>query len=153
MTLKKILAEESEKEIIKALIEMYPECKDQVEDYIEVLHKLKNLPAKNVSDFVIKVGLIDPSQSEDYEEDYDEVAYLSILGYSVKESMEFVLSFTQWDEWVNATILLDEGLEISESELVALCLFEMTFYGFDEKSINQALKEFETGISQEPHFH
>ena len=150
MTLKKIMSDYTAEEILNALIEMYPECQDQFDAYYKVIELVGGMPERNFDEFVIKVGIIDPAaHDEAYEEEIDEEAYLSISGYSVKEDLNFALGFAKWEEWVNASILLDEDLELSTIDLIALCIYEMTFYGFDQEAIKAELDALEQGITTE----
>lgn len=149
MTLKKYIKNSTQALIMEALVDMYPECLEQSEAYEEVIDYVVNTPESNFDDFVIEVGLIDPSSDEEYEEGVDEEAYLSISGYSVKEDLHFALGFSKWEEWANAKIIIQEDLMISPEELIAICIYEMTFYGFDQESILKELVDLEKGITNE----
>lgn len=149
MTLKKYIESSTQALIMEALVDMYPECLTQSEAYEEVIDYVMNTPESNFDEFVIEVGLIDPSSDEEYEEGVDEEAYLSISGYSVKEDLHFALGFSKWEEWANAKIIIQEDLMISPEELIAICIYEMTFYGFDQESILKELVDLEKGITNE----
>lgn len=149
MTLKKYIENSTKPLIMEALTEMYPECLAQSEAYEDVIDYVANTPESNFDEFVIEVGLIDPSSDEEYEEGVDEEAYLSISGYSVKEDLHFALGFSKWEEWANAKIIIQEDLMISPEELIAICIYEMTFYGFDQESILKELVDLEKGITNE----
>lgn len=149
MTLKKYIENSTKPLIMEALIDMYPESLAQSEAYEDVIDYVMSTPASNFDDFVIEVGLIDPSSDEEYEEGVDEEAYLSISGYSVKEDLHFALGFSKWEEWANAEIIIQEDLMISPEELIAICIYEMTFYGFDQESILKELVDLEKGITNE----
>lgn len=149
MTLKKYIENSTQELIMEALIDMYPECLAQSEAYEDVIDYVVNTPESNFDGFVIEVGLIDPSTDGEYEEGVDEEAYLSISGYSVKEDLHFALGFSKWEEWANAKIIIQEDLMISPEELVAICIYEMTFYGFDQESILRELVDLEKGITNE----
>ncbi len=149
MTLKKYIENSTKPLIMEALIDMYPESLEQSEAYEDVIDYVMSTPESNFDDFVIEVGLIDPSSEEEYEEGVDEEAYLSISGYSVKEDLHFALGFSKWEEWANAKIIIQEDLMISPEELIAICIYEMTFYGFDQESILKELVDLEKGITNE----
>ncbi|MBM7562586.1 DUF6557 family protein [Fusibacter tunisiensis] len=150
MTLKEIIEIHNEDEVLEALEEMYPETKNQKEAYREVLEYVRHTQTTQFDDFVIHIGLIDPSSnSETFEDGVDEEAYLSISGYSEKENLNFALGFCKWEEWANAEIIIEADLMISGDELAALCIYEMTFYGFDQETIFKELQDLENGITNE----
>lgn len=132
--------------VLDELLLAYPECLGDKRSYEEVLKFIDETPEKSFDEFVIMVGIIDPSEDEMYEEDIDEEAYLSISGYSMKEDLHFALGFTRWEEWSNAQFVIQEDLEINPDELIAICLYEMTFYGFDQDEIAKEFDEFEKGV-------
>ncbi len=146
MTLKKLMKNVKNEQILDELLMAYPECITEKHLYDEVLTYLGNVEEKPFDEFVIAIALIDPSMDDGYEEDIDEEAYLSISGYSEKEDLHFALGFTRWEEWVNAKIDIQDGLEVNPAELVAICLYEMTFYGFDQEDIKAELETFESSM-------
>lgn len=144
-----MMKEHSIDSILEALFDMYPECQDQHEDYAKVIETIQMMQERTFEEFVIKVGLIDPSGDDLYEEGLDEDAYLSVAGYSVKEDLHFALGFAKWEEWANASILIEEDLNLSEVDIIAICVYEMTFYGFDQDEIKKELEALESGITNE----
>ena len=146
MTLKSLMKNVKHEQILDELLLAYPECITEKHLYEEVLTYLNQVEEKPFDEFVIAIALIDPSMDDGYEEDIDEEAYLSISGYSEKEDLHFALGFTRWEEWVNAKIDIQDGLEVNPAELVAICLYEMTFYGFNQDDIKAELETFESSM-------
>lgn len=146
MTLKSLMKNVKHEQILDELLLAYPECITEKHLYEEVLTYLNQVEEKPFDEFVIAIALIDPSMDDGYEEDIDEEAYLSISGYSEKEDLHFALGFTRWEEWVNAKIDIQDGLEVNPAELVAICLYEMTFYGFNQEDIKAELETFESSM-------
>ncbi len=150
MTLKNYIEKNDSDLILDALEDMYPETKSQRFAFDEVIEYIRKTPTAIFDEFVINIGLIDPSNDSDaFEEGVDEEAYLSISGYSAKEDLHFALGFCKWEEWANAEIIIEDDLMLAEEELVALCIYEMTFYGFDQESILKELNDLEKGITNE----
>ena len=146
MTLKKLLKMTTAEAVLDELLLAYPECLSDKHHYLDVLEFMMKTPEVPVDAFIISIALIDPSYDESYEEDIDEEAYLSISGYAEKEDLHFALGFTRWEEWVNATIVIQDDLDVSHDELIAICLYEMTFYGFSQEEIAQEFKHVESGL-------
>lgn len=147
MTLKNIVEKYKKEEILEVLYDMYSECREQEEEYIEVLDYITSVVAYPFDEFVIRVGIVDPAHQEEFEEGIDEDAYLTISGYSKKEDLEFALGFTKWEEWANASFEIEPTLDIEELEIAALCIYEMTFYGFDQATIQKELEDLEKGLA------
>ena len=146
MTLKKLMKNVKNEQILDELLLAYPECITEKHLYEDVLVYLNSVEEKPFDEFVIAIALIDPSMDDGYEEEIDEEAYLSISGYSEKEDLHFALGFTRWEEWANARIDLQDGLEVNPAELIAICLYEMTFYGFNQEDIKAELETFESSM-------
>lgn len=146
MTLKKLLKMTTAESVLDELLLAYPECLSDKHKYLEVLEFMMKTPEVPMDDFIISIALIDPSYDEAFEEDIDEEAYLSISGYSEREDLHFALGFTRWEDWVNATIVIQDNLDVSNDELIAICLYEMTFYGFSQDEIAESFKDVEQGM-------
>lgn len=146
MTLKSLMKNVKHEQILDELLLAYPECITEKHLYEEVLTYLNQVEEKPFDEFVIAIALIDPSMDDGYEEEIDEEAYLSISGYSEKEDLHFALGFTRWEEWANAKIDIQDGLEVNPAELIAICLYEMTFYGFNQEDIKAELETFESSM-------
>jgi len=146
MTLKHMLKMTTTDAVLEELLVAYPECLADKHNYKRVLDYVISTPEVPFDDFIIQIELIDTEGDASFEEDIDEASYLSISGYSVKEDLHFALGFTKWEEWANAKIVIQEDLEIKPDELIAICLYEMTFYGFNQEEIAGELSEIEKGI-------
>ncbi|MBF4693577.1 hypothetical protein ISU02_10615 [Fusibacter sp. Q10-2] len=135
--------------VLNELLILYPETDNEIEAYSAVYDLLETLRIIPFDEFVIKIGLVDPSQSEGHEADLDEEAYVVVSGYDKKQNLQFALGFAKWEEWVNATLDVDQTLQITDESIIAICLYEMTFYGFDEASIENELRDLENGLSSD----
>jgi len=146
MTLKHMLKMTTTDAVLDELLVAYPECLADKHNYKRVLDYVISTPEVPFDAFVIQIELIDTEDDDAFEEDIDEASYLSISGYSAAENLHFALGFTKWEEWANAKIVIQEDLEIQADELIAICLYEMTFYGFNQEEIAGELSEIEKGI-------
>lgn len=149
MNLKTLMMNTNKVDVLNELLILYPETDNEIESYDAVYDLLETLPLKPFEEFEIRIGLVDPSQLEDYEEEIDEEAYVVVSGYDANQDLQFALGFAKWEEWVNAPIKVDQTLQITNESIVAICLYEMTFYGFDEKSISGELQALENGLSSD----
>jgi hypothetical protein len=55
--------------------------------------------------------------------------------------VKYALDFTPWEEWLGMQIDPSTLLEFSESEIIAHCLWEMTFHGFEQNKIQTKVAE------------
>jgi len=53
-----------------------------------------------------------------------------------------------WDESLGMEVFPEEDVHLSNAEIAAHCLWEMTFYGFSENQINDRIKQFEHPLYQ-----
>ena len=149
MNLKQIVVMTDKKETIEELMALYPECFPNRAELEKVYDFIKETPAMDFKDFEIRIALVDPSTEEDFEDEIDEEAYLVITGYSPEATLDFTLSFTKWEEWANADIIINPEIHLTNETLVAVCLYEMTFYGYDQETIAREFSAIESGISKE----
>ncbi|MBS7526635.1 hypothetical protein KHM83_08100 [Fusibacter paucivorans] len=149
MTLKQILKLTEKAAIMEELISLYPECLPYKAELERVINYINETPAFTFEAFEIHIALMDPSVMTDFEDDIDEDAYLVVSGYAREEDMDFTLGFTKWEEWSNAEILIEEDILISNETLAAVCLYEMTVYGYDQETIAREFIAIESGLSAE----
>jgi hypothetical protein len=149
MTLKQILRLTDKTAIMDELISLYPECLPYKAELERVYDYVYDTPAYVFDEFEIHIALMDPSAMNDYEDDIDEEAYLVVSGYAREEDMDFTLGFAKWEEWANAEIRIEEDIHISNETLAAVCMYEMTVYGYDQETIAREFIAIESGLSAE----
>ncbi|MCS6796219.1 MAG: hypothetical protein NZ516_09690 [Raineya sp.] len=69
---------------------------------------------------------------EEYKD--EEETYIDVSG-RVKnaQSIEnYGLEFTKWDKWLGMDLASETIENFSDLEIIAYCLYEMTFLGYDE---------------------
>ena len=67
--------------------------------------------------------------------------YYDIFGKRPNDEDSFALEFTPWSKWLNFEISEEALNQFSELAIISHCLYEMTFCGFDEKIIQNKVKE------------
>lgn len=111
-------------DIKKSLTEHYPE--EDTDIYHDIVHDLKRRDPVDV-DMVI-----------DIEEDTVEGnTWYHIVGRSLLEEKDYALDFTPWSQWLSCKIKDELFEKYKEEEIVAHCLFEMTYDGYDEEKIQE----------------
>ena len=97
---------------------------DDLEGYKKVYDELIKLKPER-SDCILKINHI-----KNDEEDYEDV-----FGTSKKDNQNYDLEFTPWQEWLGMEIDPKTLKEYPKPNIIANCIFEMTFFGFDQKKI------------------
>src|SRR5690606_21284179 len=65
----------------------------------------------------------------------DEFDYHDVCGIRPGETTSYAIEFRPWSEWLGMTVTEKTLASYTELEILAHCLFEMTFMGFDEETI------------------
>lgn len=126
MILKELLKKHSVRHIEKKLLELFPEEEYFIknEEYLNLIKKLLRIkPTKsNLSIIVEKVNF----------EFYNGVD-VSGIDKSKEDNVRHGLQLTPWDIWLGMEIDKKSFENFSEIEVLAYCLDEMTYFGFDEE--------------------
>jgi hypothetical protein len=145
------------KNIKRALLEAYPDL--DTAGYKHVFTQLRTLePIENT--MRIRLTWIEPKNEGD--ERYVDVngtdgtrfkdlekssTFATASQQSIDEQeVTFGLDFKPWNEWLGMNLEPDSlgsinDRQFSHEEIVAHCLWEMTFYGFDQTTIQTVLEE------------
>ena len=111
------------------------------EGYRMVFDKIKAMTPKkhNLNDLFISIQ----------KEEEDGVEYLHVNGIHVigNDDRSYGLEFCDWNEWISMYITKETLNLLSKEEIVAGCLYEMTFFGFTEDKVKQKLEDLEKNVS------
>lgn len=74
--------------------------------------------------------------------------YLYTHGINKKTNITYGIEFCPWAEWV--TLFIDQNTldNLSNEDIVAGCLYEMTFFGFSEKKVIQTRDDMYKDIKE-----
>ncbi len=144
MTSKRLLQSNSWLRVAVILQELYPEEAENLSIYKEVFEKLLFMDVEN-SDITIEVV-----QQKD---DFDGEEYLDVSGTyknpkTEEEKFSQALELTPWNKWLGMEISQDGIIQFSELEIIAHCLHEMTFMGFEEEEIQNELSRIQGTIEE-----
>lgn len=119
------------------LLKLYPEQFENIDAYNGIY---RNLQEMKVEENKIKI-IID----QDYDEETGELCFPDVYGRNdnekdvLKEAL--ALEFVPWQEWLGMTIEERTMKNFNELEIIAHCLYEMTFMGYEEEEIQNQLLE------------
>jgi len=125
MTLKSLIYKYDSEQIVKRLIELYPD--QEPEGYFDVLRELLHLPSKksNLKILVEELGDV-----------YDKKDYVHVSGKD-KKGVIWAIEFIDWKEWLEMEFTQDSLDYFSELDLVCHCLWEMTFCGYSNREVKK----------------
>jgi GNAT superfamily N-acetyltransferase len=130
-----------------ALLDLYPDQKRNISGYEIIFSQLLIMP-EDESDMEIVLERVEDEDSTD--------GYYNDVSGKKKDTTEdeaeltssYALEFTPWDQWLAMRIGSETLKEFSEPEIIAHCLFEMTFIGFDEATIQREWNEIEREVEE-----
>lgn len=74
--------------------------------------------------------------------------YDSVSGYTEIDDQKWGLDFTPWAEWLGMEVHPETQDKYSPAEIVAHCLWEMTWNGFTEEQINEKKMKLMKGFEE-----
>lgn len=135
MILKDLVIEASEKEVMDILLLQYQFSENDLLGYQEVLAKLKNMEPISSECQILIEHMVD-CEGEGYEH-----VHGSIPGEEITRSLLFI----SHEEWLGMEITQSTLQNYSSAEIVAHCLYEMTFCGFSSSEVEESRLEMMDG--------
>ena len=133
MTFDQLIKSHSWLSVKFTLERLFPEQINLMDDYERMFESLKFLSEKE-SNITIDVQLV--------HDDFDDTDYVDVSGYYTnpedntdENSNSLAIEYTPWQEWLGMTIDTNSLQNFSELEIVAYCLNEMTYAGFEQDDI------------------
>lgn len=126
-------------DIKKSLLELDQEQEDSIEGYLKVFNELRLMKPKRREN---EDWMIDIRWVEGEEEEYIDVS-MKWLNSDNPEEL-WAADFTAWEEWLAMKVDEDQVKKFGLIEYITFCLWEMTFDGFDEETINSRKEELES---------
>ena len=120
MILKEIIDQVQWSDVAIAIVTEHPWCRKRLEGYKKVLETLRLMESAE-SEFSIII---------DYTPDILKPEYKYPDVYGVKEGVNerWSLSFSPWKEWLGMVVCQETLEGFTVSQIVANCLFDMTFF-------------------------
>jgi hypothetical protein len=109
--------------------------------YEEVFETLKECDDVIFSDYSIQISHVDGNDP-----------YEHVNGKKATDDFDVSLSLTPWKEWLGMRISPSVFTGYTSKEIICHCLWEMTFYGYNEKEIEKVISEIELSIDSSKRF-
>lgn len=131
------------------LLRLYPDQDKMLDEYRTVFEKLISTEP---IEYELEIVLTECDSDPIFEDDKE--TYVDISGRkripdpnSITEG--YAIEFLEWNKWLGMDLAPETINNFSALEIIAHCLYEMTFVGYDEdeiqdqfKSLNDSVEEF-----------
>ena len=139
LTFKDILDRYEFEDIENVFFDLYGDhFKTNAVGYEEVFECLKEMDTIVTTPYLLD---IDHVKEEEYFEDYEHVSAISL-----EDGLNYAIGFMPWNEWLGMRLNPQVLEKYSEEEIISHCLWEMTFYGYDEDTRNNVLSDIEGSV-------
>lgn len=126
------------------LLQLYPDQIDAIDEYSRVFEYLKGLePQYNSMKIVLTEHIVE------YEN--EALTEIEVSGEETDENgnkISYALEFTKWDKWLGMDISPETITNFTELEIIAHCLYEMTFISYNEEEIQAEFENLNTTIDE-----
>lgn len=129
------------------LLKLYPDQDKMLGEYRNVFEKLKVTEPADYDELeiILKEYDCDPNFECDKE------TYVDVSGQKkIPDPNEitncYAIEFLEWDKWLGIDIATETSKNFSDLEIIAHCLYEMTFIDYDEDNIQGQLKTLNNRI-------
>ncbi len=120
------------KDIKESMLRLYPDQQNAINKYKHVFQTLRFLrPRYNNKGMFIDIRKVGRGKN----------AYFSVSGVYAQKSRQqsYAIEFTPWSEWLGLEVGNQVLKKIPKNEIIAHCLWEMTFMGFTQDKIRKKL--------------
>ena len=127
-------------DVFTALVGWFPDQYDNRDGYEKAFADILNRkPRKHrLNDLYIHIE----KEVEDGRE------YANVNGKDMNTGRKYGIEFCSWDDWVTMFIT-EETLEaLTNEEIVAACLYEMTFFGYSEGAVIEQLDTMQKNVEE-----
>ncbi|RED97880.1 DUF6557 family protein [Marinoscillum furvescens] len=144
MTLKDLINNHDFLSVKSELARLYTDEQEQLDAYGDVFSQLRVMP-EALSDITIRLTeIIDEDES-----------YINVDGYYTDGTVDelsgndaLALDFTPWSQWLGMKIDTCALRDFTELEIIAHCLYEMTFISFDQEEIQSKWDELKRTVDE-----
>jgi hypothetical protein len=144
MKLGEIIKSNSWLSVELTLLKIYPDQENIVETYQKIYADLQEMESL--------ISAIEIIIKQEFYEETQELGMAEVYGMDNSPTKEYsgalALGMTPWNKWLGMRISELTQKEFTELEIIAHCLYEMTYYGYEEEEIQSELSRIE-GIVEE----
>lgn len=121
-------------------LNLYPDQEESIEDYREVFEKLTTITPVDTKMIIVLATVEDDFDPEE-PNSYVDVSGRKPKGGEDPDETSYAIEFEEWEKWLGMDLAPETLQNFNELEIIAHCLFEMTFCGFDEEEIQEQFED------------
>jgi len=140
-------------EICSVLISLYPNDQKNISGFKMVFEQLQTLMPAETNMRIILKEVFDEFENERYtcvsgvdgtlkKEENPEIFKDDKIG---NQEVSYGIEFTNWEEWLGMDIDPESTSNYHETDIIAHCLWEMSFYGYTQKVIKKTIDMINRG--------
>lgn len=140
-TVATLVAAVPDSDLVAALGRLYWADQDKQSDaYLEVLAKLRTMtPQPSTMDCVLARAMSEDDPPE---------PLVHVYGVQMGDSQRWGLDFRPWAEWLGMAVKAEPELELSDADMLANILYEMTFVGWDDEEIQAEFGKLKEAVEE-----
>ena len=139
------------------LVSLYPDQKEILDNYKMIFELLQLLePERNDMLIVLTEYDSDTDDEDEINSTYVDVSGRKVLLESDENFVSYAIEFVKWEKWLGMNLAPETMTNFTELEIIAHCLFEMTFCGYEQEeiqeqfdSINKTIEEYKNLTTEE----
>jgi hypothetical protein len=131
------------------LLKLYPDQDKMLDEYRNVYDKLKITDPADYDELEIILTEYDCDPNfESEKETYVDVSGQKKIPYSNAITNGYAIEFLEWDKWLGMDLAVKTIKNFSDLEIIAHCLYEMTFIDYQEEAIQEQLKSLNDTVEE-----
>ncbi len=129
------------------LLNLYPDQKESIDAYRIVFERLQILePVNDDMLIVLKECASDIDEEDDSASTYVDVSGRKLIPDPGSLTDSYALEFDKWENWLGMELAPETINNFNELEIIAHCLYEMTFCGYDQEDIQAQLTSLKSTV-------
>lgn len=129
------------------LLRLYPDQKESFDGYRDVFDRLQLMePAMDDMLLVLSEHPCDIDEENDFYDTYVDVSGRKLVPEPDSLTDSYALEFVKWENWLGMELAPETIDNFNELEIIAHCLYEMTFCGYDQEDIQAQLTSLKSTV-------
>ena len=131
------------------LLKLYPDQDKMLDEYRNVYEKLKLTEPTDYNEIEIVLTEYDNDPNfESEKETYVDVSGQKKIPNPNDITSGYAIEFLEWDKWLGMDLAKETTKNFSDLEIIAHCLYEMTFIDYDVEAIQEQFKTLNDNLEE-----
>jgi hypothetical protein len=131
------------------LLKLYPDQDKMLDEYRNVYEKLKLTEPADYNE--LEIVLTEYDNDPNFESDKE--TYVDVSGQKKVPNPNditngYAIEFLEWGKWLGMDLAKETIKNFSDLEIIAHCLYEMTFIDYDEEAIQEQFKSLNDNVEE-----